>query len=61
MGMSAMLSRCSRGSVRASVVALALAVLGGLWLCLWQRPWRWPAAGVIAEAMVALVNFFENN
>src|SRR3546814_13203995 len=22
---------------------LALIVLGGLWLCLWRRPWRWAA------------------
>jgi competence protein ComEC len=38
-------------------VALGLITLGGLWLCLWQRPWRLyglagVAAGVIAAALL---------
>src|SRR5690606_3108408 len=38
-------------------IALGLITLGGLWLCLWQRPWRLyglagVAAGVIAAALL---------
>ena len=37
---------------------LCAAVLGGLWLCLWQRPWRLlgllgPALGILAVALAA--------
>ncbi len=35
---------------------LALVSLGGLWLCLWQRPWRWAGIGglVLGLASIAL-------
>ncbi len=31
---------------------LGLATLGGLWWCLWQRPWRWVGAVVVAAALI---------
>lgn len=35
---------------------LGLLVLGGLWLCLWQRPWRWAAlAPILLGALSPLV------
>lgn len=30
------------------IVGLSLITLGGLWLCLWQRPWRFAGVAVIA-------------
>lgn len=30
---------------QASISALVLMTLGGLWVCLWKRPWRW--AGIV--------------
>lgn len=30
------------------VLALLLVVAGGLWICLWTRPWRWAGAGALA-------------
>ena len=32
--------------------ALALLALGGLWLALWQRPWRWSGLVPVAAAML---------
>ncbi len=33
--------------------ALVIIILGGLWICLWRRPWRWYGAGLICAGMVA--------
>ena len=33
------------------VAGVVAAALGGLWLCLWRRPWRWPGALVVAAAL----------
>ncbi|HLI11386.1 MAG TPA: ComEC/Rec2 family competence protein [Alphaproteobacteria bacterium] len=33
---------------------LALVSLGGLWLCLWQRPWRWAGLAGIALGLASL-------
>lgn len=30
----------------------ALFALGGLWFCLWRRPWRWAGAGLVALVLV---------
>jgi competence protein ComEC len=36
---------------------LALVVLGGLWLCLWQGRWRWPAILVILAGALSPATF----
>ena len=36
---------------------LGLAVLGGLWLCLWQGRWRWPAALLILAGALSPLGF----
>ncbi|GAB4225441.1 MAG: ComEC/Rec2 family competence protein [Kiloniellaceae bacterium] len=36
---------------------LALVVLGGLWLCLWQRPWRWPAVAMVLLGALSPLTF----
>ena len=35
--------------------ALALLAAGGLWLALWQRPWRWAGLGPLAAAVALVV------
>ncbi len=37
-----------------SAMALVLVALGGLWLCLWQRPWRLAGLSLIALGLVAV-------
>lgn len=37
--------------------ALALMVMGGLWLCLWQRPWRLAGGGAIAAGLMLAVTY----
>jgi competence protein ComEC len=36
------------------LAGLALVCLGGLWLCLWRRPWRLAGLGVIAAGLLSL-------
>ncbi len=36
---------------------LGLVALGGLWLCLWQRPWRWCAVAVILTGALSPLGF----
>lgn len=36
---------------------LGLVALGGLWLCLWQRPWRWAAGAVILVGALSPLGF----
>jgi competence protein ComEC len=36
-------------------VALVVVVLGGLWLCLWRRSWRWFGLAPVAAGMLAIV------
>ena len=33
------------------VAGVVMAAAGGLWLCLWRQPWRWPGAVVFAAAL----------
>ena len=35
------------------VAGLATATLGGLWLCLWRRRWRWAGVPVLALALLS--------
>jgi competence protein ComEC len=35
--------------------ALLLFVLGGLWICLWRRPWRWAGAFIVVLGMLVNV------
>ena len=35
--------------------ALALLAAGGLWLALWQRPWRWAGLAPLAAAVALVV------
>ncbi len=37
-----------------SAMALVLVALGGLWLCIWQRPWRLAGLAVIILGLVAV-------
>ncbi|MEQ8357815.1 MAG: ComEC/Rec2 family competence protein [Kiloniellaceae bacterium] len=36
---------------------LGLVVLGGLWLCLWQGRWRWPAVALILAGALSPLGF----
>jgi len=36
---------------------LGLVVIGGLWLCLWQRPWRWSAGALILAGAISPLSF----
>jgi competence protein ComEC len=36
---------------------LGLVVLGGLWLCLWQGGWRWPAIAVVVAGALTPLTF----
>lgn len=38
-----------------SIVALALCGIGGLWLCLWRKAWRWCGLGGIAAGIACAV------
>src|SRR3990167_3529068 len=35
--------------------ALMIVVLGGLWLCLWRKSWRWFGLAPVAAGMLAIV------
>ncbi len=37
------------------VTGLAMIVLGGLWLCLWQHPWRHAGVGILAAGIAVAV------
>lgn len=34
--------------------ALAAVTFGGLWMCLWRRPWRWAGVGAVVAGMLSL-------